>query len=192
MIKHVRRNVLKETPIHCILKTDIEFSLQSSHCLKLFKKLVGVVERKYCVTVAQYFVHKSHIHILIITPVEKNLSLAMGYISSMMARDFNKRFKRKGRYWADRFYSSVKISAKEIRRAIYYIANQIKYINPFRCRFCSLGDGKAIPRIVLNRIGVGTSSKKLEDVVLFGKAPYKYNKYRTKKLINKDIQLSFF
>ena len=135
MIKHIRRNVLKETPIHCILKTDIAYSLQSTESLKLFKKLVGIVEKKYCVTVAQYFIHKSHIHLLVITPVEKHLSLAIGYIASMMARNFNKKFKRKGRYWADRFYSSVKITAKEIRRAIFYIANQVKSINPYINRF---------------------------------------------------------
>ncbi|MBL6989166.1 MAG: transposase [Bacteriovoracaceae bacterium] len=189
MLKHTKRNILKETPIHCILKTDIGFSLQGAKCLSLFNKLARIVEQKYCVTVVQYFVHKSHIHLLIITPVEKHLSLAVGYIASMMARDFNKRFKRKGRYWADRFYSSVKVTAKEIRRTIHYVANQIKGVNPFRCRFCSLGDNKAIPQIVLNRIGVGKSLKKLEDVIFHSKAPYQY---RTKVSKTKDVQLVLF
>ena len=189
MIKHTKRKILRETPIHCVLKTEIKYSLQNSDTLNLLKKLIEIIEKRYYVTVAQYFVQKTHIHLLIITPLEKNLSLALGYIASMLARNFNKRFNRKGRYWADRFYSSVKTTAQQIRRAIHYIAMQIKGINPFQCRFSSLSDDRAIPKVVLNKIGVGKSVKKFEDVVFYGKAPYHY--IRKTKVMN-ELQLSFF
>lgn len=188
MIKHTKRKVLKETPIHCVLKTDILYSLQATDSLNLLKYLIEKVESKYHVTIAQYFVHKTHIHLLIITPLEQNLSLAMGYISSMMARRFNKKLKRKGRYWADRFYSNVKTSAQQIRRAIHYIATQVKGINPLSSRFSSLGTGREIPKVLLNKIGVGRSVKKLEDVILYGKAPY----HIYKKKVMSELQLSLW
>ncbi len=182
-ISHTKRDIVVTKPIHCVLKTMINISLQEPNSQKLIKKLLQKIECRYHVKVLQYFIQKSHLHLLIQTPTEKNLSLSMCYLASLIARYFNKKLKRKGSFWKDRYFSSVKRSAAEIQRTISYIAGQMKNLSPFDNPFSSLCGLKwpfNFPQYLLNMIGVGKSPHKFIQLITYGQIPY-FRRKSTKK-----------
>jgi REP element-mobilizing transposase RayT len=170
-IKHTKRNLSREYPIHIILKTDLPISLQERESLGKIKSLITLVQKKYYINVFEYFVSKSHVHIFAFTRLPQNLSLAIQYLASQTARWFNKRLRRKKAFWSDRYFSSVKRTAAEIRRTVFYIANQIRNADPFKIIYSSLSEKKmhpfGFPPGLLRLVGIGTGDKeKLRKLIM--------------------------
>ncbi|MBF0301395.1 MAG: transposase, partial [Oligoflexia bacterium] len=137
-LPHVSRKFIKNKPTHVVVKTAINISLQEKNNISQIKKMISKVEKRYFVDVFQFHISKNHIHFFIIAPTKNHLSQSMCYLKSKLAIFFNKKLKRSGTFWVDRFFSSVKASAKEVVRTIHYIAGRIKNISPFDNIYSSL------------------------------------------------------
>jgi REP element-mobilizing transposase RayT len=177
-IGHKIRDVSTRKPLHIVLKTNLAYSLQSKTTFEFIKFLIGEIERRYFVSVIEYAVMRSHIHLLVRTNRREDLSNAICFLASKIALRVNRLLKRSGKFWKERYFSSVKRSAVEIRKAICYIANQMRaiYRSPFSNPFSSLYDSHYpfnIPLPILREIGVGKSQELLIFVIESGLAPYR-------------------
>ena len=65
MISHQTREFSHKHPHHCVLKTDVKYSLQQPKTLKLIKHLIKIVGHKYGVHIFQYFIQRNHVHLFI-------------------------------------------------------------------------------------------------------------------------------
>jgi len=188
-LPHSRRDINSQKPIHCILKTMVKISFHEKNAYHYIISLIKKVEAKYYVNIFQYHINGNHLHFFIITPNKEMISNALRYIGSMLARYFNKKLRRKGAFFEDRYFSSVKRSAREIRNTVYYIANQYKKLSPFKSFFSSISKYRdapfSIPQYVLNLMGVGRSAHKLIDIITKNICPYKF---KSKK---KEIPLDY-
>ncbi|MBF0316117.1 MAG: transposase [Oligoflexia bacterium] len=175
-LPHTKRILSSKKPIHIVLKSNLPLSIQGHHALLYVRQLLREIESRYGVVVFQYSLERNHLHLFLLTGAACRLSDGMQYLGSKLARYFNKRFSRKGSFWHDRFFSSIKQSAREIIRAIHYIANQCSWKIPFENTMSSLGQEEScpwgIPPLIISLIGTGTSVPKLRKVILKGTLPY--------------------
>ncbi|MBF0360289.1 MAG: transposase [Oligoflexia bacterium] len=186
-LPHTTRTFEKYKPLHIVLKTTLKISLQEKDAFLQIKKLILEIEKRYFVNVFQYYINNNHAHLFVLAP-------SICYLKSKLALFINQRLKRRGVFWDDRFFSSVKKSAREIIRTIHYISNQVKNMNPFGNIYSSLNEHTSypynIPKIILNSIGTGNSQEKLKKVITKGTLPYNTYKHIVDK--NKYMQLSLF
>ncbi|MBF0316118.1 MAG: transposase [Oligoflexia bacterium] len=175
-LPHKKRILSSKKPLHIVLKSNLSLSIQGHHALLYVRKLLKEIESRYGVIVFQYSLERNHLHLFLLTGAACRLSDGMQYLASKLARYFNKRFSRKGSFWHDRFFSSIKHSAREIIRAIHYIANQCSWEIPFENTMSSLGKEESypwgIPPLIISLIGAGPSVSKLREVILNGTLPY--------------------
>lgn len=178
-VKHIPRDISIHSPIHVISRTHIKASLQEYKTILYIREVIKKASKKYCVNIFQHYVSATHIHFFLYTGHRENLGKAMQYINARIATHMNVRLGRKHRpFWADRFYSSVKRSAREIRNTIYYVARQEPWLDIFKAAQSSLAwtiDKMCFgfPKALLNAIGTGCDPSKLKKVILEkGYAPY--------------------
>ncbi|BBM82772.1 transposase [Candidatus Uabimicrobium amorphum] len=89
-----------------------------------FRQYLNIVDRareKYAFKLHAYCLTSNHVHLLISTPTENNLSKLMQYINGLYARNYNHRHKRTGHFWGERFYSTIIQSETHLLNTIFYI-----------------------------------------------------------------------
>ncbi|BBM81979.1 transposase [Candidatus Uabimicrobium amorphum] len=89
-----------------------------------FREYLNIVDRarqKYAFKLHAYCLTSNHVHLLISTPIEDNLSKLMQYINGLYARNYNYRHKRTGHFWGERFYSTIVESEAQLLNIIFYI-----------------------------------------------------------------------
>ncbi|BBM82862.1 transposase [Candidatus Uabimicrobium amorphum] len=86
-----------------------------------YLKIVERARKKYGFKLHAYCLTSNHVHLLLSTPVEDNLSKLMQYINGMYARIYNRRHKRTGHFWGERFYSTIVESENQLLSTIFYI-----------------------------------------------------------------------
>ena len=59
------------------------------------------------VDLLDYVVTSNHVHLLLWTEDGESVSKAMQYIQGTMGRDYNRRKKRRGAFWSDRFHPTL-------------------------------------------------------------------------------------
>ena len=68
-------------------------------------------------------VHTSnHVHLLLWATDGADVSAAMQYLQGTAARDYNRRKKRRGAYWADRFHPTLVQTGPHLSRCLFYMA----------------------------------------------------------------------
>jgi REP-associated tyrosine transposase len=76
---------------------------------------------KYSISVLDYMITSNHVHLLIFSSDTNTVSEAMKYIQGTTAKDFNRRKKREGAYWAGRFHPTIIQSGPHLSRCLFYI-----------------------------------------------------------------------
>ncbi len=94
---------------------------------KVYLNLVENFSKKWICDILAYCLMPNHVHFLIVPQRENSLAKMMQGLSLTYTQFFNKKYKRTGRLWECRFYSSI------VNRD-GYIYNLIRYIyaNPVR------------------------------------------------------------
>ena len=69
----------------------------------------------------------THYHLLVVVPDDLRVSWAMQTVNSVYAREFNRRHRRRGHLFGDRFSDTLVESDPQLRRTIAYILE-----NPLR------------------------------------------------------------
>ena len=83
--------------------------------------IVEKARKKYAFKLHAYCITSNHVHLLLSTPKEDNLSKIMQYINGLYARNYNNRHKRTGHFWGGRFYSTIIQSETQLLNTIFYI-----------------------------------------------------------------------
>ena len=89
-----------------------------------FSEYLNIVDRarqKYAFKLHAYCLTSNHVHLLISTPTEDNLSKFMQYINGLYARNYNYRHNRTGHFWGERFSSTIIESETQLLNSIFYI-----------------------------------------------------------------------
>lgn len=96
----------------------------------MFIEILNDVSNRYRLTIHCYCIMSNHYHLLVENQLE-NLSLAMRQLNSKYASYYNKKHKRVGHLWQDRFKSKYILDEK-------YLYTLYKYIeqNPVKAKIC--------------------------------------------------------
>ena len=185
-VPHKIRDISDRHPIHCDVRTKIRYSLQTPKVMSFIKNLIQEVRELYGVDIFTYSIQYNHLHFYLRICHRSDCGKAMQYILSKVALFVNRILARRGKFWEDRYFSSLKKTAAEIRRALYYILNQAKNCSPFTYPCSSVFQTPqypyGIPKEVLNMMGAGSSEEKLRLIIEKNKAPYEaIRKVRIKK-----------
>ena len=97
------------------------FSFKNDEDFLEYLSILEKAREKHKCKIHAYCITSNHVHLLISTPYEDNLSILMHYINGLYARNYNRRHGRTGHFWAERFYSTVIESETQLLNTIIYI-----------------------------------------------------------------------
>ncbi|WP_372369476.1 transposase [Candidatus Uabimicrobium sp. HlEnr_7] len=86
-----------------------------------YLKVIEKAREKYSFKLHAYCITSNHVHLLISTPTDDNLSRLMQFINGEYAKNYNRRHKRTGHFWGGRFYSTIIDSETQLLNCIFYI-----------------------------------------------------------------------
>ncbi len=77
--------------------------------------------RRYGLSVLNYIVTSNHVHLLVHDHGNNAISPAMQLIAGRTAQEFNKRHKRRGAFWEDRYHATAVQTNEHLARCMAYI-----------------------------------------------------------------------
>lgn len=98
-----------------------EFFFKNNQDFDLYSKMLIKARAKYNVTIHAFCFTNNHIHLIIGTPYNKNLSLFMQYVQGHFAKAYNKKYGKMGRFWAGRYLSTIIDSEEYYMNCLMYI-----------------------------------------------------------------------
>jgi len=123
-VSHLARpKVSGREPIHVGLRLvrglpDLQRRLWFRLVVEAFER---AAERRDDFRVTHYSVQGNHLHLIVEADDREALSRGMQGLTIRIARAINRRAKRSGRVFADRFWSRVLATPREVRHAIAYV-----------------------------------------------------------------------
>jgi len=78
-------------------------------------------KRRYGVSLLDYIITSNHVHILISAADGSQISKFMQYVSSLTARDYNRRKEKTGALWEGRYRSTLIQDGTHLGRCLFYI-----------------------------------------------------------------------
>lgn len=97
------------------------FYFQEDEDFAEYLKIIERAREKYGFKLHAYCLTSNHVHLLISTPIEDNLSKLMQYINGQYAKNYNRRHKKIGHFWGGRFHSTIIESENQLLNTIFYI-----------------------------------------------------------------------
>jgi REP element-mobilizing transposase RayT len=121
-----------------------------------FLELLGDITERFEVEVHAYCLMDNHYHLLV-GSTRENLSLGLHRLNGLYAQRFNRRHRRKGHLFGDRFWASV-VEDEHFQAARAYIL-----LNPVRAELCDVPEqfrwsGSPYGKDVLRRYYSGSFS----------------------------------
>jgi putative transposase len=107
----------------------VHVTLRRARLLPSFRAqtLVAAFERRLrkasrgAFRVTQYSIQADHIHLLVEASDKAALSRGVQGLAIRLARGFNKKVRRRGRVWGDRYHARELSSPREVRAALVYV-----------------------------------------------------------------------
>ena len=90
-----------------------------------YLRVLEKAREKYSFKLHAYCLTSNHVHLLLSTPTEDNLSTLMQYINGQYAKNYNRRHKRIGHFWGGRFHSTIIESESQLLNTILYIESNM-------------------------------------------------------------------
>jgi REP element-mobilizing transposase RayT len=119
-----------EYPYHISTKTNNSaFLLKNKKWIfEIFALVINLAIKKYNIRVKHIVLMGNHYH-LVLQTTNKDIDRVMQLINSMTARLINKRLKRRGHLWGERYFSTIVDGTEYRKEIIRYI-----YMNPVRAK----------------------------------------------------------
>lgn len=121
----MRRGRIREVDHCCFHIThrcqERRFLLKFEIDRKNYVKRLGEASRKYAVDILDYVITSNHVHILLWTEKAEAISALMQYVQGTTGRDFNRRKRREGAYWRDRYHPTLIQNGEHLTRCLFYI-----------------------------------------------------------------------
>lgn len=77
--------------------------------------------RRYGLSVLNYIVTSNHIHLLVADRGEQEIAASMRLIASQTAQEYNRRKRRNGAFWEDRYHATAVQTGDHLIRCLSYI-----------------------------------------------------------------------
>jgi REP-associated tyrosine transposase len=121
-VPHIPRpKVTKSTPVHVTLRcVDQLPSLRRKTHQRLIERIFARENRKGF-RLIHFSIQTNHLHLIAEGDDTVALSRGIQRVASLVARRMNRRFKRKGRFFRERFDGKVIKSPKQMRNALRYV-----------------------------------------------------------------------
>ncbi len=129
----IPRNYLKTSFFHIMSQgLNKSFIFNDPIDIKFYIKSMYSLIKQFDVKIIAYCIMNNHVHILIETKNINELSKYMQFLNSRYAMYYNKKYKRVGYVFRDRYASEGIYSEKQLYNCINYIYN-----NPVKAGMCS-------------------------------------------------------
>ena len=86
-----------------------------------YRSLLIEMSRRYKVSVFDYIITSNHIHLIVNSGKIKNISDGMRFLQGATAQRYNRKTKREGAFWRDRYHITLIQNGVHLRRCIFYI-----------------------------------------------------------------------
>ncbi len=104
-----------------------EFLLKFGRDRRLWMRWLFEAKKRYGLCVLNYMVTSNHIHLLVEDSGGEVIQRSIQLIAGITARDYNRRKKRKGAFWEDRYHATaVEVDSHLIRCLIYIDMNMVR------------------------------------------------------------------
>ena len=118
---------------HVVAKANYgEFIFDDDFFKELFLEDLRRVKKKYQFRLKHYCIMSNHIHLMIQTEGNTDISELMKWLLSVFAKQFNKIIGKNGHVWYDRFKSKIVKMIKQYVATFHYISN-----NPVTAGMCT-------------------------------------------------------
>ena len=77
--------------------------------------------QRFRVDVLAYCITSNHVHLLLWSESAAHVSSAMRHLQGLAARDYNRRKKRSGPFWGDRYHPTLVETGVHLSRCLFYI-----------------------------------------------------------------------
>lgn len=126
------RNYLKTSFFHVMSQgINKNFIFEDSIDIKFYIKNMYEIKDKYNVKIIAYCIMNNHVHMLLETAGVENLSKYMHCLNTRFGQHYNKKYKRVGYVFRDRYKAEGIYSEKQLYNCIKYI-----YDNPVKAEIC--------------------------------------------------------
>ena len=126
------RNYLKTSFFHVMSQgINKNFIFEDSIDIKFYIKNMYEIKNKYNVKIIAYCIMNNHVHMLLETAGVENLSKYMHCLNTRFGQYYNKKYKRVGYVFRDRYKAEGIYSEKQLYNCIKYI-----YDNPVKAEIC--------------------------------------------------------
>jgi REP element-mobilizing transposase RayT len=121
-VPHTKRaKITKHQPVHVTLRCVKGLpSLRRNNPHRIIKRIFARESRKGF-RLIHYAIRSNHIHLVCEANHAVALSRGIQRVASRIARALNKRFSRRGRFFADRFHDRVIKSPRDMRNVLRYV-----------------------------------------------------------------------
>ena len=113
---------------HIVTKcNNFDYRFNDPEDFQRFLHRLKLAKVKHKVKLYAYCIMNNHVHLLVHTPEEDNISKFMEYLNGNSAKDYNRAHGRRGHFWNDRFHSTVIESGRQFFNTMFYIEfNMVK------------------------------------------------------------------
>lgn len=127
------RNYLNTSFFHVMSQgIDKNFIFKDPIDIKFYTKNMYEIKDKYHIKIIAYCIMNNHTHILVETELIENLSKYMHCLNTRYGLYYNKKYKRVGYVFRDRYKAEGIYSEEQLHNCIKYI-----YDNPVKAGICS-------------------------------------------------------
>jgi REP element-mobilizing transposase RayT len=113
-------------PLHVVLRSKFR-PLRSQFVFATVRKALAAATRaRPDFRITQFSVQHDHLHLIVEASDKATLSRGMQGLAIRVAKAVNTLLARRGKVWADRFYSRALTSPRSVRNALAYVLNNFK------------------------------------------------------------------
>jgi REP element-mobilizing transposase RayT len=98
-----------------------EFLLKFDKDKKGWQKWLFEAKKRYGLSILNYCITSNHIHLLVFDKKENVIPQSIQLIAGRTGREFNRRKKRKGAFWEDRYHATAVQTGKHLIQCLVYI-----------------------------------------------------------------------
>lgn len=98
-----------------------EFLLKFACDRRRWRHWLFEARRRYGLCVLNYIVTSNHIHLLVLDRGDQEIAVSMQLIAGRTAQEYNRRKKRKGAFWEDRYHATAVQTDHHLIRCLSYI-----------------------------------------------------------------------
>ena len=100
---------------------DQTYLLHKDELKEIAVKVIEKAKKKYDFSCFGFTIMDNHIHMIIFTPKEDNISIIMQVINKNIATKCNKELGRTGHFWGRRFHSTIIESEEQLINTLIYL-----------------------------------------------------------------------